>query len=245
MINTVPPEERLEIKKKTHKNMMWLGLCSIVMMFIGLSSAFVIAKADITWIHITMPDEFFTSSLIIFFSSITFWFAVRFAKREKKSLSLIFVISTLLLGFGFVKFQLDGWAALKDKGMFFVDVQNVKGLIESGKGIYGKDYTVVDSGTELKYIDGKFYDARDDYNNTEVQPNLVTKNNASSYLYLLTGLHIVHLFGGLLSLIIVTVKSFRGKYTKEDTVGIEVSSIYWHFLDFLWLYLFALLYFVG
>ena len=245
MINTVPPEERLEIKKKTHKNMMWLGISSIVMMFVGLSSAFVIAKADITWVHITMPDEFFISSIFIFISSITFWLAVRFAKKEKKTISLIFVLSTLLLGLGFVKFQFAGWSALKENGMFFVDVQNVKGLIESGKGTYGEDYTVVDSGTELKYVDGKFYHSRDDYNNTEVQPNLVTKNNASSYLYLLTGLHVIHLFGGLLSLIIVSIKSFLGKYTKEDTVGIEVSSIYWHFLDFLWLYLFALLYFVG
>ena len=82
-------------------------------------------------------------------------------------------------------------------------------------------------------------------NTTEKIPDLATKNNASSYLYLLTGLHIVHLFGGLISLIFVAVKSLQGKYTKEDTVGIEVSSLYWHFLDFLWLYLYAILYFVG
>jgi cytochrome c oxidase subunit 3 len=245
MINTVPVEERLEIKKKTHKNMMWLAISSICMMFIGLSSAYIIAKADITWIHITMPDAFFTSSIVIFASSITFWLAVRFAKKEQKKTSLILVLVTLFLGFGFVKFQLDGWAELNEKGMFFVDVQNVNGLIASGKGTYGADYTVIDSGTELKYVDGKFYDARDDYNTTEKIPNLATKNNASSYLYLLTGLHIVHLLGGLISLIFVTVKSLGGKYSKEDTVGIEVSSLYWHFLDILWLYLFALLYFVG
>ncbi len=245
MKNTVPVEERLEIKKKTHKNMMWLAISSICMMFIGLSSAYVIAKADITWIHITMPDSFFTSSIVIFISSITFWLAVRFAKKEQKRTSLILVVITLLLGLGFVKFQLAGWSELKEKGMFFVDVQNVNGLIASGKGTYGTDYTVIDSGIELKYVDGKFYDARDDYNTTEKIPNLATKNNASSYLYLLTGLHIAHLLGGLISLIFVTVKSLQGRYTKEDTVGIEVSSLYWHFLDILWLYLFALLYFVG
>ena len=89
MINTVPVEERLEIKKKTHKNMMWLAISSICMMFIGLSSAYIIAKADITWIHITMPDAFFTSSIVIFASSITFWLAVRFAKKEQKKTSLI------------------------------------------------------------------------------------------------------------------------------------------------------------
>ena len=245
MKNTVPVEERLEIKKKTHKNMMWLAISSIVMMFIGLSSAYIIAKADITWVHITMPDSFLISSILIVTSSVTFWFAVRLAKRELRKISLILVITTLLLGLGFVKFQLSGWAELKEKGMFFVDAQNVNGLILEGKGKYGIDYTVIDAGVELKYVDGKFYDARDDYNTTEKIPNLVTKNNASSYLYLLTGLHIAHLLGGLISLIFVTTKSLQGKYTKNDTVGIEVSSIYWHFLDFLWLYLYALLYFMG
>ena len=92
MRNTVPLEERLEIKKKTHKNMMWLGISSIVMMFIGLSSAYIIAMADITWVHIKMPDAFLTSSIIIFTSSITFWLALRFAKREQKKVSLILVI---------------------------------------------------------------------------------------------------------------------------------------------------------
>ena len=41
-----------------------------------------------------------------------------------------------------------------------------------------------------------------------------------------------------------TVEVFK-KYNENDIIGIEVSSIYWHFLDFLWLSLLSLLYFVG
>jgi cytochrome c oxidase subunit 3 len=245
MNNRIPKEERLEIKKKTHKNMMWIGITSIVMMFIGFSSAYIVAKGDATWVSIAVPQEFYTSSIIIVLSSITFFIAVKLAKKENKRGSSIFVVITLILGLAFVKFQWTGWENLMSKGMNFVDALHVKGLIDGGKGEYGVDYSVFHKGDELKYIDGKFYDLRDEYNSNEIIPKLSAKNNASSYMYLLSGLHLLHLLGGIISLIVVSFKSLRGLYTKNDTVGIEVSSIYWHFLDFLWLYLLFLLYYVG
>jgi cytochrome c oxidase subunit 3 len=63
----------------------------------------------------------------------------------------------------------------------------------------------------------------------------------SSFLYLITGLHVVHLIGGLVSLIVVLVKTFKKKYNLEDTVGMQVSLTYWHFLGGLWIYLFFFL----
>jgi len=63
----------------------------------------------------------------------------------------------------------------------------------------------------------------------------------SSFLYLITGLHVVHLIGGLLSLIVVLIKTFKKKYNAEDTVGMQVSLTYWHFLGGLWIYLFFFL----
>ncbi|MGB0886842.1 MAG: cytochrome c oxidase subunit 3 [Vicingaceae bacterium] len=63
----------------------------------------------------------------------------------------------------------------------------------------------------------------------------------SSFLYLITGLHVVHLIGGLASLIVVLVKTFKKKYNLEDTVGMQVSLTYWHFLGALWIYLFFFL----
>lgn len=245
MINSIPKEERLEVKKKTHKNMMWLGIAAIVMMFIGFSSAYIVARADATWVSIKLPEAFYSSSIIIVLSSITFFIAVRLAKKEQKMLSSIMVVITLILGLLFAKFQFDGWSELTSKRMHFVDAENIKGLLLKTKAEYGEDFTIFYKGDELKYVEGKFYDLRDDYNTNEVFPQLSAKNNASSFLYLLTGLHLVHLLGGIISLLVVTVKSFAGSYNKNDTVGIEVSSIYWHFLDFLWLYLLFLLYYIG
>tara|TARA_B100000809_G_scaffold20912_1_gene18479 strand:- start:5830 stop:6423 length:594 start_codon:yes stop_codon:yes gene_type:complete len=63
----------------------------------------------------------------------------------------------------------------------------------------------------------------------------------SSFLYLITGLHIAHLIGGLISLIVVLVKTVKKRYNSDDSVGYQVSLTYWHFLGGLWVYLFFFL----
>jgi cytochrome c oxidase subunit 3 len=63
----------------------------------------------------------------------------------------------------------------------------------------------------------------------------------SSFLYLITGLHVLHLIGGLVSLIFVLVKTIKEKYNLNDTVGYQVSLTYWHFLGALWIYLYFFL----
>lgn len=63
-------------------------------------------------------------------------------------------------------------------------------------------------------------------------------NPSGSFLYVITLAHLVHLAGGLIALLVTTVKAKMGKYTAENYLGVELTSIYWHFLDVLWLYLF-------
>jgi cytochrome c oxidase subunit 3 len=50
--------------------------------------------------------------------------------------------------------------------------------------------------------------------------------------------HIAHLAGGLISLLIVIYNHYKQKYNASQTLGIELSAMFWHFLGFLWLYLF-------
>ena len=64
---------------------------------------------------------------------------------------------------------------------------------------------------------------------------------AGSFLYVITLAHLIHVLGGLISLLVTTIKSAQVKYTKENYLGIELTSIYWHFLDVLWVYLFVFL----
>lgn len=66
----------------------------------------------------------------------------------------------------------------------------------------------------------------------------VDTNPASSFFYLLTAAHGVHLAGGLGALIWLTWRLWRGALTR---VTVDVTSLYWHFMDGLWVYLMLLL----
>ena len=65
----------------------------------------------------------------------------------------------------------------------------------------------------------------------------------TTFLYIVTVVHLAHLAGGLISLLIIIYNHFKQKYNSTQTLGIELGAMYWHFLDLLWVYLFLFLYF--
>lgn len=65
----------------------------------------------------------------------------------------------------------------------------------------------------------------------------------TTFLYVVTVTHLFHLAGGVISLLIIIYNHFKQKYNSTQTLGIELGAMYWHFLDFLWVYLFLFLYF--
>jgi len=69
----------------------------------------------------------------------------------------------------------------------------------------------------------------------------LASNPASSFFYVFTGAHALHLFGGVAALLYVAKRSFDQAQVSR-TVASEIASYYWHFMDALWLFLLALLY---
>jgi cytochrome c oxidase subunit 3 len=69
---------------------------------------------------------------------------------------------------------------------------------------------------------------------------LVT-NPSSSFFYVLTAAHGLHLAGGILALFYVSQRNWQRSRMSQATAT-DVASIYWHFMDGLWVFLFALLY---
>lgn len=65
-----------------------------------------------------------------------------------------------------------------------------------------------------------------------------------STFYTMTGFHGTHVSLGVLCMIWVTVKAFRGKYTQENHGGVEVIGLYWHFVDLVWIILFTIVYLI-
>ena len=69
----------------------------------------------------------------------------------------------------------------------------------------------------------------------------VATSPSSSFVYLLTASHAVHLAGGLLALAYAVVAPLMGKTLESRRILVDVTVWYWHFMAVLWIYIFALL----
>lgn len=65
----------------------------------------------------------------------------------------------------------------------------------------------------------------------------LTRNVSFSFLYIIVGLHALHVMGGVVALIIIYFKSFSTKRKNYDPISIDLMNTYWHFVDLLWIYL--------
>lgn len=186
--------------QKAHRFTMWLGLISICMAFGGLTSAYIVRKGAGNWVDFSMPVSFYTSTIIILISSATMHVAHISNKKGHVNMTIFSLLVTILLGIMFAFYQIQGWQALTNSGI---------------------------------YLDG---------------------NPSGSFFYVITGMHAVHLVGGIFFLLLAFLKSiFKFKFKKEQNVintpkglGLKVRtdllSIYWHFMDILWIYLFIFLF---
>ena len=106
-------------KRKSAKPMLWVSMISMTMMFAGLTSAYVVSRKRYDWVSFDLPNAFYISTLLIFLSSITFFSAKYFIKKNNRQLTSIALITTLCLGVAFVFFQFEGFNELVKAGLFF------------------------------------------------------------------------------------------------------------------------------
>jgi len=67
----------------------------------------------------------------------------------------------------------------------------------------------------------------------------VNGNPSESFLFVIAGLHLLHLAGGIIALFIVFFRAFRTRVKTYNATGLEIAASYWHFVDILWVYLFV------
>jgi len=182
-----------DAKRKSAKPLMYIGIVSIVMLFAGLTSAYVVRADNGNWLVFQLPNIAIISTAIIVTSSLTLMVALYAIKKDNFKLTTLGLLLTLVLGIGFFYTQIKGWSQLtNEQGIYFI----------------GKD-----------------------------------SNAAGSFLYLIAAVHLAHMVGGIIALMVSLTKSVLKRYSSADYLGIELTAIYWHFLDLLWVYLFLFLYF--
>ena len=168
-----------------HKFTLWVAIASILMMFAGLTSAFIVKSNLAGWRDIQMPKIFLVSTFVIILSSLMIQMSLRsFRQREMKNYRLQMGF-TVLLGTAFVVLQCFGFKELWEE-------QNI-----TFKGVSG----------------------------------------AGQFLYVIFGLHALHVTGGVVTLMVLFGKSFFGKTKSYSSIPVEVAATYWHFVDLLWIYL--------
>ena len=345
------PEDNAEQIEKAKKNLVYVGILSIVMLFAGFTSAYIVSMGDSFWLKFPLPSSFWISTFLIILSSLTYQLSVLSGKKGNASGMKSFILLTFLLGLGFVFFQFSGYRQLIDNGVHavnnhiivtdgkygdyfevkmdgkFVEVDGNNFLlagkkmsdqqrkdyqkfmvqfteVKTGRSFkpadYGKRFNIlfkdrplilnegelvqVDSN-KMEYLDnlrlsylainvkdgrGDFFVRGDigkdfhiyykgkelEYQNRELRLDGVKLTNylqikamessdtASSYLYIITFLHLLHILVALIYLLRVVVKTINGSITPSNSLSLRLGGIFWHFLGILWLYLLLFLLFI-
>ncbi len=171
-----------------HKMLMWIGIGSIIMMFAGWTSAFIVRKAQGNWMLINLPTAFWISTAVIIMSSITMVWSIYAFKKRSMLLYQFLTAVTAVLGVVFLLLQIDGFKYMMQHGIL---------LDSKGDSVSG------------------------------------------SYIYVISGIHMLHMLGGVIALIGVFLRANFSKKTRTySSTGLEIVGIYWHFVDILWVYLF-------
>ncbi|WP_196896180.1 cytochrome c oxidase subunit 3 [Aureivirga marina] len=187
-------KELKQAKRKTAKPMLWIAIVSMIMMFAGLTSAYIVSSARQDWVSFQMPNAFYVSTLLILLSSTTFFMAKKFIRKDNRQITSILLLTTLALGIAFVVFQFIGYNQLINSGLYL-------------------------TGPESRI--------------------------SSSLFYVISFAHLLHIIAGLVVVSVVIFNHFRFKYNSSEVLGIELGSIFWHFLDILWIALFLFFYLKG
>ncbi|MEP2937418.1 MAG: cytochrome c oxidase subunit 3 [Gilvibacter sp.] len=178
------------------------------------------AKRHMLWFGI--------GSLVMGFAAFTSAYLV---SRERDDwlnnyeLPTAFYYSTLVIVLSSVTMYLAYKAVKKEqnsKGMALLWITFILGVVFGVMQFMGFDQIIKDFG----------------YNFTGA-----TSSISYTYVYLIAVVHLAHIFAALIALSVVIYNHYKLKYTQGQTLGIELAATFWHFVDFLWLYLFFFLYF--
>lgn len=210
---------------------MWVFLVTEIMFFGGMFLAYIIYRAK-------YPMEFAAGSYalnitlggintaVLIGSSLTMALAVFFAQVGVRKLLITFLLLTILLGGVFL-----GIKAVEYKAKF--DHHTYPGLgfqVDHEKQERWEEH----HAQELQQA------AR------EGHPFDLKKVQMFYFIYFaMTGIHALHMIIGIGLMLVLVFMAWRGRFSPEYHAPVELSGLYWHFVDIVWIFLFPLLYLIG
>ncbi|HAR20497.1 MAG TPA: cytochrome oxidase subunit III [Cytophagales bacterium] len=101
------------------KFILWLFIVSIVMIFVSLTSAYIVRQAEGNWKLFELPSIFLYSTIVLLMSSATMHWGYVNAKNDELQKLKIAIGSSLFLGILFLWMQMEGWKELVSNNIFF------------------------------------------------------------------------------------------------------------------------------
>lgn len=184
-MNQVASEQKRKIHP--HKFTLWVAIGSILMMFAGLTSAYIVKRSQASWLMIEIPMMFWYSTATILASSVTVQLALKALKKREMINYKRLLLVTAVLGVLFIVLQVAGFSQFA-----------------------AQDIRLVGAGSNASY----------------------------SFLLAISGLHGVHVLGGVVALVVIAIRALNSSTRSYSTVPLEIAATYWHFVDALWIYLF-------
>jgi cytochrome c oxidase subunit 3 len=178
-----------EQKRKIHphKFTLWVAIGSILMMFAGLTSAYIVKRSQASWLMIEIPMMFWYSTATILASSVTVQLALKALKKREMVNYERLLLVTAVLGVLFIVLQVAGF-----------------------RQFAAQDIRLVGAGSNASY----------------------------SFLLAISGLHGVHVLGGVVALVVIAIRALNSSTRSYSSIPLEIAATYWHFVDALWIYLF-------
>lgn len=170
-----------------HKFTLWVAIGSILMMFAGLTSAYIVKRSQVSWLMIEIPVLFWYSTAAILVSSLTVQLSLKALKAREMMDYKKWLMITAVLGVLFLVLQIAGF-----------------------KQFGANDIRLIGAGSNASY----------------------------SFLLAISGLHGLHVIGGVIALVVIAIQALRATTRNYNTIPLEVAATYWHFVDVLWIYLF-------
>jgi cytochrome c oxidase subunit III len=189
------------------------------------------------------------NTVVLLFSSLTAAWAVRCAQLGQKNGLILCLVLTILCAFGFMGVKFVEYKDKFDKGLgwgrayapvdpYIVDVDQRGRFVPMG-------YASKVAGELGMPLDTPEQKAASIAEVIELYPNEPAGvRQFFSIYFAMTGLHGIHVVGGIIVLLWLLVRAIRGEFGPKYFGPIDYAALYWHIVDLVWIYLFPMLYLI-
>lgn len=191
-----------------------LGLTSVVMLFVSFTTAYVVRKAGAVW----DPGRN---------DYITNWVPITLPIR-------VLLLNTFILLLSGFTLEIARRRAAADVAL--APIAHIPGIRVSDRASLPWLWSTILLG--FAFLGGQYYA----WLQLPVLNANLSKSVSSGFFFVLTGVHAVHLFGGILALFYAAATTWLRRPPETRRIVIDVTAWYWHFMALLWVYIFGLLY---